>query len=101
MDAEKAEAKQLIREWQERFWEMSWPDLDAYGTRIEEVVTPSGRRFRVKTWTFWDMDEWASGMNCIIKVRPLKGWRKWWPYKDWAARGGPDDPIPDPPHADS
>jgi hypothetical protein len=97
MSLEKAEARRIIEEYQERFWAMSWPDLDSYGERVETIVTPSGRRFRVKTWTFWDMEEWASGMNCIIKVRPSRGWRRFWAYKDWAARGAPDDPILDKP----
>jgi hypothetical protein len=96
MRPEKAEARQIIREWQERFWNMPWMELDAWGKQAEEVVSPSGSRFRVETSVFWDMKEWASGMNCTIKVRPKTGWRRWWAYSGWAARGSPDDPVPDP-----
>ena len=95
MRGEKAEARQIIREREERFFNMSWSELDAYGKRVEEVVSPSGRRFSVTTQIFWDMEEWNSGMNCSIKVRPKTGWRKWWAYGGWADRGGPHDPLPD------
>ena len=97
MGGEKTEARRVIEQYRERFWAMSWEDLDSYGRRTEKIVTPSGRRFRVETIVSWDTEEWASGMNCVIKVRPSSGWRRFWAYTDWAARGAPDDPVPDPP----
>jgi len=48
----RAKAKEIAR--------LSWEELDAYGKRTEEVVTPSGRQLRVKSIAFWDMEEWAS-----------------------------------------
>jgi hypothetical protein len=39
---------------------LSWEELDEYGKRVEEVVTATGRRFRVRSIAFWDMEEWAS-----------------------------------------
>jgi hypothetical protein len=59
--------------------------------------SPSARRFRVKSYAFWDMDEWASGMYVIVKVRPVAGWRRFWAYKAVETRGGPGDPVPDRP----
>jgi len=32
------------------------------------ITAPSGRTFRVKAHVFWDMDEWASGMNISVKA---------------------------------
>jgi hypothetical protein len=40
---------------------LSWEELDAHGKRTEEVVTPVGRRLRVKSIAFWDMEAWALG----------------------------------------
>jgi hypothetical protein len=91
MREEKREARASIGELEDAFVVMSWRDLITYGERIEHVISPSGRRFRVKSYTFWDMEEFASGMECGIKVRPEVGWRRWWPYKGWVSRGGPDD----------
>jgi hypothetical protein len=61
------------------------------------VAAPSGRRFRVVTGAFWDMDEWASGMNLYARAYAASGLRRWFPYKLWGARGGPDDPVPEGP----
>ena len=97
MRPEKAEAQQIIQQWQERFWNMQWAELGAWGKQAREAVSQSGRRFRVETSVSWDMGEWASGMNCTIKVRPKAGWRRWWAYSGWAARGTPTDRVPDPP----
>ena len=58
---------------------------------------PSGRRFRVKSNVFWDMEAWASGMYVIVKVYAEHGIRRWWPWKEVAVRGGPDDLVPERP----
>jgi hypothetical protein len=76
---------------------LSWEDLDAYGKRTEEVVSPTGRRFRVKSFVFWDMDEWASGMYIIVKAYPPSRWRRPFGYSAVETRGGPDDPVPERP----
>jgi hypothetical protein len=34
---------------------LSWEELDAYGRRVEDVVTATGRRLRVTSQAFWDM----------------------------------------------
>jgi hypothetical protein len=47
---------------------LSWEELDAYGRRDEQVVGKNGRVFRVKSHVFWDMDEWASGIQINVKV---------------------------------
>jgi hypothetical protein len=54
---------------------LSWEELDAYGKREEVVLSPTGRRLRVKSVAFWDMEEWASGIYVIVKVYPTRGWR--------------------------
>jgi hypothetical protein len=78
---------------------LSWEDLDAYGKRTEEVVTPTGRQLRVKSIAFWDMDEWASGMYVIVRVRPGKGWRRFLGESAVETRGDYDDPVPPRPPA--
>ena len=69
----------------------SWEELDQYGKRVEEVVTASGRRFRVKSIAFWDMEEWASAMYVIVNVYPIPRWRRFWGYSAVETRGGWDD----------
>ena len=49
---------------------LSWVELDEYGKQVEEVVTATGRRFRVKSTAFWDIEEWASTMYVIVNVYP-------------------------------
>lgn len=94
------EPRPLAKAKAEEVASLTWEELDAYGTREEIVETASGR-FRVKTTVFWDMEEWASGMYIITKVYPERGWRRGWPWKGVAVRGGPDDPVPERPHAES
>jgi hypothetical protein len=52
---------------------LSWEELDAYDPTVEEVVGPSGERYRLSTTVFWDMEEWASGMYVIVKAAPTRG----------------------------
>jgi len=73
---------------------LSWEELDAYGKRVQEVVTATGRRFRVKSIAFWDMEEWESGMYVIVRVYPIQRWRRFWGYSAVETRGGEDDPVP-------
>jgi len=73
---------------------LSWDELDAYGERVETVVGPDGRIYRVKSRAFWDMDAWASGMNIHVRVYAAAGLRRMWRYKAWRTRGSPDDPVP-------
>ncbi len=95
--SQKADACAILRDKVEAIAALSWEELDAYGSRVEEVVASSGRRFRIKSWAFWDMEAWRSGMYVIAKARPTKGLRRFWSYKDVRVRGGPDDPVPAPP----
>jgi len=76
---------------------LSWDELDAYGEREETITTPSGGRFRVRSRAFWDMEEWASGMNIHVKVYPASGLRRFLGFKAWRTRGGPDDLVPERP----
>ena len=73
---------------------LSWEELDAYGKRTEEVVTPVGRRLRVTSNVFWDMDEWDSGLYVIVRVRPGWGLRRFLGESAVETRGDYDDPVP-------
>jgi hypothetical protein len=73
---------------------LSWEELDAYGDREETITACSGDTFRVKSRAYWDMDEWASGMNISVKVYPSKGVRRIWGYNARRTRGSADDPVP-------
>ena len=73
---------------------LSWEGLDAYGKRDEQTTGESGRVYRVKSHVFWDMDEWASGIQINVKVYAPRGLHHVWPYKASAGRGGPSDPVP-------
>jgi hypothetical protein len=95
--AEKTEADAILRPRLQALEAMSWDELDRYDEQQEVVAAPSGRRFRVVTGAFWDMDEWASGMNLYARAYAASGLRRWFPYKLWGARGGPDDPVPEGP----
>jgi hypothetical protein len=92
------EARALARERAEEIAALSWADLDAYGEREEEVKSPSGRSFRVKSIAFWDMEAWESDMYVIAKVYADHGARRWWPWKAVSFREGPGDPVPDKPN---
>jgi hypothetical protein len=92
---DKDEAEAILRPRLEALTGLSWIEMDAYGEKEETVESPSGRRFRVVTGAFWDMDEWASGMELYAKAYPESGRRR--PYTLWASRGGPGDPVPEPP----
>jgi hypothetical protein len=94
---EKREALEILRPRLSMLERMSWTEMDAYGERVEVVDSPSGRRFRVVTGAFWDMEEWGSGMELYAKAYASSGWRRWRPYQLWSDRGGPDDPVPGPP----
>jgi hypothetical protein len=72
--------------------ELGWEQLDAYGQRIEQVKSPSGRIFRVKSHAFWDMDAWESDLLVIVRVYPRASWRRFWPYK--AVRGLVGEHLP-------
>jgi hypothetical protein len=76
---------------------LSWEQLDAYGEREETIDAPIGDAFRVKSRAYWDMEDWASGMNISVKVYAPSGVRRIWGYKAWRTRGGPDDPVPERP----
>jgi hypothetical protein len=94
----KREALEVLRPRLSMLERMSWTEMDAYGERVEEIVeSPSGRRFRVVTGAFWDMEEWGSGMEPYAKAYAPSGWRRWRPYKLWSDRGGPNDAVPGPP----
>jgi hypothetical protein len=67
---------------------LTWDQLDAYGQRIERVTLPSGKAFRVKSVTFWDMDDWESDLHISVAVYAESGWRRFWPYKARGFRGG-------------
>jgi hypothetical protein len=85
------EAKEIIRSRVNDFDHMSYQELHEYGERVEEVVSESGRRFRVETDAFWDVEPWQSSMYVQVKVRPIRGWRRWWAYKFFQDRGSPDE----------
>jgi hypothetical protein len=76
---------------------LSWDELDAFGKTVDEAVGPSGQRYRLTTFVFWDMEEWASDMYVIVKAAPTRGWRRYWPFKAVEVRGGPDDLVPEKP----
>jgi hypothetical protein len=78
---------------------LAWEELDQYGKRVEQVSTATGRRFRVKSIAFWDMEAWPSTMYVIVKVYPIPRWRRFWGYSAVETRGGweDDEAIPERP----
>jgi hypothetical protein len=76
------EVTELLTANLDRLRSLPWDELDSYGTRRSEVAGASGRRYTVTTYTFWDMEPWASGMYVIVKVRPRRGWRRFLAYKE-------------------
>jgi hypothetical protein len=91
------EVEIILRQRLDALAALSWPELDSYGERDEVLTTPSEERYRVVTGAFWDMDEWASGMELYAKAYAGSGLRRRFPYKLWAARGSEEDPVPEPP----
>lgn len=91
---ERAETLRLLGARVDALARLSWEELDAYGEREEWMACPSGRRLRVVTGAFWDMEEWKSGMELYAKAYVQSGWPRRFPYKVWRSRGGPDDLVP-------
>jgi hypothetical protein len=96
-DGEKDEALAILGPRLEALTRMSWREMDAYGNQEEMVESPSGRTFRVVTGAFWDMDEWASGMELYAEAYTQSGPKSRRPYRLWASRGAPGDPVGEPP----
>lgn len=94
---ERAETLRLLEARVDALARLSWEELNVYGEREEWMACPSGRRLRVVTGAFWDMEEWKSGMELYAKAYARSGWRRRFPYKVWRSRGGPDDLVPSPP----
>src|SRR5438445_11666616 len=68
---------------------MSWDDLDQHETRIDTLIAPSGRRFRIRTWAYWDMEPWESDMWLVAEAQPEGGFFRWrWPVKERELRRG-------------
>jgi hypothetical protein len=93
---EKREAIELLRPRLAALERLSWEEMDAYDEREEVAESPSGRRFRIVTGAFWDMEEWDSCMLLYAKAYSSSGWRRRFPYALWATRGALE-PIPAPP----
>lgn len=90
----ESEGRQLADQKADEIAALSWEELDAYGVQEESITTSSGSSFHVKSRTFWDMEEWASGMEIDVKVYPRRGVRRLLGFKAWRTRGGPNDPVP-------
>jgi hypothetical protein len=86
MDA--TEARTLAQRKAEEVCALPWDELGRYGEKIEEVELPGGENVRVKTFAFWDMDEWESDMRVSVKVYASRGWRRYRPWKASRLRGG-------------
>jgi hypothetical protein len=84
------DAHEVLRAKLEEMDALTWGELDRYGTRIESLTSSSGRRFRVKSYTFWDMEPWSSDLYVIAKAYATRGWRRIWPYKRTGGRRGED-----------
>ena len=67
---------------------LPWDELARFEEQIEDVELPSGRKARVKTLAFWDMDESESDMYVTVRVYSSHGWRRYWPWKAVRVRGG-------------
>jgi hypothetical protein len=85
---EAAEGRTLAQRKAEEVSALPWDELGRYDEKIEEVELPSGEKVRVKTFAFWDMDEWESDMRVSVKVYASRGWRRYWPWKASRVRGG-------------
>ncbi|MGI8729908.1 MAG: hypothetical protein ACR2LK_07950 [Solirubrobacteraceae bacterium] len=94
---EKAEAEEILWPRLNALEALPWHELDSYGEKEEVVDAPGGRRFRIVTGAFWDMDEWASGNGALRQGVRRVGFRRLFPYTLWASRVGADDPVPEPP----
>jgi hypothetical protein len=94
---EEAEIRRVLRERVRSLEQLSWEELDRYQDRTEMITTASGAEYRVVSGANWETKEWDSGMELFAKAHARKGWRRWFPYTEWASRGGPDDPVPERP----
>jgi hypothetical protein len=64
---------------------------------MEHYTTRARNSYRVVTKAYCDMDEWESGIEVDGRAYAAHGWRRWLPYKEHRVRGGPDDPVGEPP----
>jgi hypothetical protein len=85
----------LLEPWESATWD-ELDRLEAADARDEEMVAPSGRRYRVKLFGGWDMEPWESDFYVWARVYGRGGWRRIFPYVDIVIHGGEKLP-PDPP----
>jgi hypothetical protein len=94
---EEQEVRQFLRERVRAIEALSWEELDRYGKQTESLTTATGNTYRVVSRAYWDMEQWASGMEISAKAYAPSGWRRRWPYTAVGGRGGPTDPVGEPP----
>jgi len=88
------EGRRIVREKVEALAGLRWEELDAYQEQIDHVRTALGRRYRVKSYAYWDGRSWETELHVVAKAYAANGWRRFKPYWDRRSRGGPDDLIP-------
>jgi len=68
---------------------LSWEALDAFEEAVDEVCAASGRRFRVRRTTYWDMEPWASDLWIVVEARPIdRSTKRKRPYRKRTIRRG-------------
>ncbi len=89
-----AEGKTIASEWLQELEGWGWDPLsDLAESRIDKVVQgPSGLRYRLRAYTFWDMEEWASDLYIKVRVDPPAGWRRLWGYRLTGIKPGEELP---------
>jgi hypothetical protein len=81
----------------ERWSAASWAELSEL-ERAEGVDERVGG-YRLRSYAFWDMEPWQSGLYVKVKIYG-RGLRRLWPYSGVIVRGSsPEDgdPLPDEP----
>lgn len=87
--AERDDAQSVLDQAVAEMEQLSWEALDAFEDATDDVSAASGRRFRVRRWTYWDMEPWASDLWIVVEAQPIdRSTRRKRPYRKRTIRPG-------------
>jgi hypothetical protein len=70
---EQEDARGVLDEATATMEQLDWEALDGFEETVHEVSAASGRRFRLRRLTYWDMEPWASDLWIVVEARPIDG----------------------------
>ena len=88
------EGKALAGEWLLELEGWDWDQLVPLAEKSleKQIEGPSGNRYRLLAYTFWDTYPWGSDLYIKVRVYPATGWRRWRGYRMTSVKPGEELP---------